>query len=100
MRCATLAAMGTSLLMAGCASGWFPSPSPPAAALASSVASPTADCSAKVSSPFGSGVDTSSLTLIGDPARNKAVQGCMWEKGTRVSYGSPSLTTGALAERK
>jgi hypothetical protein len=102
MRCATLATMGTSLLLAGCANGWFPSPSPPAAALASSVASPAAECSAKASSPFGSGGDTSSLrVLIEDPARNNpAVQGCPWEKGTRVSYGPSSLTTGALAERK
>jgi len=47
-------------------------------------------------------VDTSSLSqLIDDPARNNpAAQSCAWEKGTRVSYGSPTLTTGALAERK
>lgn len=109
MRCATLATMGTSLLLAGCANGWFPSPipllpspSPPAVALAGSRASPGADCAAKASTPFGSGVDTTSLSqLIDDPARNNpAAQSCAWEKGTRVSYGSPSLTTGALAERK
>ena len=109
MRCATLATLGTSLLLAGCANGWFPSPipslpspSPPAVALAGSRASPGADCAAKASTPFGSGVDTTSLSqLIDDPARNNpAAQSCAWEKGTRVSYGSPSLTTGALAERK
>lgn len=43
MRCATLATMGTPLLLAGCANGWFRSPSPPAAARASSVASPAAE---------------------------------------------------------
>jgi hypothetical protein len=82
MRCATLATVGTSLLLAGCANDWFPSPSPPAAALTSSVASPAAECSAKATSPFGSGVDTSSLgVLIEDPARNNpAVQGCTWER--------------------
>jgi len=109
MRCATLATLGTSLLLAGCANGWFPSPipwspspSPPAVALIGSRASPGDDCSAKASSPFGVGVDTTSLSqLIDDPARNNpAAQSCAWEKGTRVSYGSPSLTTGALAERK
>jgi hypothetical protein len=96
-----------SLLLAGCANGWFPpiplfpSGSPPAVALAGSRASPGADCSTKASTPFGSGVDTTSLSLIDDPARNNpAAQSCGWEKGTRVSYGSPSLTTGSLAERK
>jgi hypothetical protein len=108
MRCATLATLGTSLLLAGCANGWFPSPiplfsssRPPSVALASPRASP-GDCSAKPSAPFGSGVDTSSLSqLIDDPTRNSpAAQSCAWEKGTRVSYGSPTLTTGALAERR
>ena len=109
MRCAILATMGTSLLIAGCANGWLPSPapwlpspSPRATALASSGASPAADCSAKASSPFGSGANTTSLSaVIDDPTRNSpAAQSCLWEKGTRVSYGSPSLTTGTLAERK
>ena len=109
MRCAILATMGTSLLIAGCANGWlpsagpwFPSTNPPMTALASSAASPAADCSAKASSPFGSGANTTSLSaLIDDPTRsNPAAQSCLWEKGTRVSYGSPSPTTGALAERK
>jgi hypothetical protein len=55
-----------------------------------------------MASPFGTGVDTSSLTaVLDDSARNNpAAQTCAWEKGTRVSYGSPPPTTGALAERK
>jgi hypothetical protein len=109
MRCATLATMATSLLIAGCANGWLPSPGPwfpsagpPTTSLASSGASPAADCSAKASSPFGTGANTTSLSaLIDDPNKNNpAAQSCLWEKGTRVSYGSPSLTTGTLAERK
>jgi hypothetical protein len=105
MRCATLATVGTSLLLAGCANSpipLLPYSKPPSVTLASPRASPGTDCSAKPSTPFGSGVDTSSLSqLIDDPARNSPVsQSCAWEKGTRVSYGSPTLTTGALAERK
>jgi hypothetical protein len=109
MRCATLATVATSLLLAGCANGWFPSPiplfpspKPPSVALTNPRAPLGADCSATPSAPFGSGVDTSSLSqLIDDPARNNpAAQSCAWEKGTRVSYGSPTLTTGALTERK
>jgi hypothetical protein len=90
------------IFAAGCANGWFPPVSPPATALASSVGASAADCSAKASSPFGAGANASSLNaVIDDPARNSpAAQSCAWEKGTRISYGSPTLTTGALAERK
>jgi hypothetical protein len=106
MRSATLAAMGWSLLLTGCANGWFPSPNLPTALFtgsapspASSVPSRAADCSAKMSSPFGAGVDTSSLSAVLDDSA-RAAQSCGWEKGTRVSYGSPPATTAALAERK
>jgi hypothetical protein len=106
MRSATLAAMGWSLLLTGCANGWFPSPNLPTALFTGSAPSPAssapsraADCSAKMSSPFGTGVDTSSLSAVLDDSA-RAAQSCGWEKGTRVSYGSPPATTAALAERK
>jgi hypothetical protein len=63
-----------------------------------------ADGCNSTASLFGSGAYTSTLSaVIEDPAAaNPARQGCMWEKGTRVTYGPPPgpLTTGSLSQQK
>ena len=106
MRSANLAAMGASLLLSGCANAWLPFPSPPAAALAHPVEPAPVECSAKASLPFGSGANTSSLSLLVEETANnhRAERACTWEKGTHVTHGSLSLSgptdTGAIPERK
>jgi len=98
--------MGVSLFLSGCANAGFPFPSPPAAVLAHSVEPAVVECSAKATLPFGSGADTSGLKLLIEETANNnlAARACTWEKATRVTYDSPSLSgptyTGAIPERK
>jgi len=100
MRRANFAAMGASLILAGCANAWLPFPSPPSATFAHSAGPAAVECPAKASLPFGSANTTSLRLLIEQPANsNPAAQACTWEKGTRVTYGSGPINTGALPER-
>ena len=103
MRCSLLALLGAALLLVGCAGSLIPQASQ-FNSVPAYPARQAADGCNSTASLFGSGAYTSSLSaVIEDPATaNPARQGCMWEKGTRVTYGPPPgpLTTGSISQQK
>jgi hypothetical protein len=103
MRHTLLAALGTALLLAGCADALQSY----ASQMGGSPTHPIEhDCTSKASASalFGYDADTSSLSrVLEEPtARRTAVQGCGWEKGTRVTFGAAptSIAAGPISQQR
>ena len=103
MRGCILAPLGAALLLAGCGNSLIPQAGQFDAAPANPIKQAAGACNS-TAALFGNGAHTSSLSaVIEDPAAaNPARQGCLWEMGTRVTYGPPAapIATGSIAQQK